>query len=734
MSEERLAGTVEYITFHNEQNGFTVLELSTEDELITVVGTFPMVSVGEELLLVGKYDTHPSFGRQFKAEMCERKMPSTAASILRYLSEGGIKGIGPATAKKIVERFGENSLEIIEKEPHRLTIIKGITAHRARQISDEFMRQFGMREVMLFLAQYGFDSEQSLAVYKLFGPASVDRLKANPFFLCNDELCFNFEQVDAMAAELGFEKNFSFRIYAGIEYVLRHNLQNGHTCIPVDKLTELSSGLLEIEIEKISEIIEYMCGANRLFMTQTGGKTFAYLPYMYRAESYCAHRVTELSRMSFSSKIDIEAELSKIETELNIEYQSLQKEAIRNAMTRGIMVLTGGPGTGKTTTLNGIIRLFQKQNMKLCLAAPTGRAAKRVTEVTGNEAKTIHRLLEVEWGPGHRPVFMKNERNPLDCDVVIVDELSMVDITLFESLLAAMPFGSRLIMVGDSDQLPSVGAGNVLNDVIESGCVPVVELTEIFRQAMKSAIITNAHKIVKGEEPDLSRKDADFFYLARQNPLDGADTVCDLYCRRLPEAYDFLSDGDIQVLCPSRKREMGTININNLIQQRVNPPATGKREIKQKGFILREGDRVMQIKNNYDIMWDRKDGSDGTGVFNGDVGLLRSVDIKSDRIIVSFDDRNAYYTLEDAEQLELAYAVTVHKSQGSEFDCVILPVLDTPPQLKYRNLLYTAVTRAKKLLVLVGSADVVNQMVHNDKRTKRYTGLKTMITEQADEL
>ncbi|MBQ1284477.1 MAG: Flp pilus assembly complex ATPase component TadA, partial [Clostridia bacterium] len=481
MSEERLAGTVEYITFHNEQNGFTVLELSTEDELITVVGTFPMVSVGEELLLVGKYDTHPSFGRQFKAEMCERKMPSTAAAILRYLSEGGIKGIGPATAKKIVERFGENSLEIIEREPHRLTIIKGITAHRARQISDEFMKQFGMREVMLFLAQYGFDSEQSLAVYKLFGPASVDRLKANPFFLCNDELCFNFEQVDAMAAELGFEKNFSFRIYAGIEYVLRHNLQNGHTCIPVDKLTELSSGLLEIETGKISEIIEYMCGANRLFMTETGGKTFAYLPYMYRAESYCARRVTELSRMTFSSKIDVEVELSKIETELNIEYQSLQKEAIRNAMTRGIMVLTGGPGTGKTTTLNGIIRLFEKQHMKLCLAAPTGRAAKRVTEVTGNEAKTIHRLLEVEWGPGHHPVFMKNERNPLDCDVVIVDELSMVDITLFESLLAAMPFGSRLIMVGDSDQLPSVGAGNVLNDIIESGCVPVVELTEIFR-------------------------------------------------------------------------------------------------------------------------------------------------------------------------------------------------------------------------------------------------------------
>ncbi len=734
MSEERLAGTVEYITFHNEQNGFTVLELSTDDELITVVGTFPMVSVGEELILVGTYDVHPSFGRQFKAAMCERKMPSTAAAILRYLSEGGIKGIGPATAKKIVERFGEDSLEVIEKEPHRLTAIKGITAHRARQISDEFMKQFGMREVMLFLAQYGFDSEQSLAVYKLFGPAAVDRLKANPFFLCNDELYFNFEQVDAMALELGFDKDFSFRIYGGIEYVLRHNLQNGHTCIPMDKLSELSAALLDIKPEKISSTIEYMCGSNRLFMSETGDRVFAYLPYMYRAESYCAKRVLELSRSSFKSRIDIEKELANIESNLGIEYQSLQKEAIRNAMTRGIMVLTGGPGTGKTTTLNGIIRLFEKQNMKLCLAAPTGRAAKRVTEVTGNEAKTIHRLLEVEWGPGHRPVFMRNERNPLDCDAVIVDELSMVDITLFESLLAAMPFGSRLIMVGDSDQLPSVGAGNVLGDIIDSGCVPVVELTEIFRQAMKSAIITNAHKIVKGEEPDLSRKDADFFYLARQNSRDGADTVCDLYCRRLPEAYDFLSDGDIQVLCPSRKREMGTININNLIQQRVNPPMAGKREMKQKGFVLREGDRVMQIKNNYDIMWDRADGSDGTGVFNGDVGILKSVDIKSDRIIVCFDDKNAYYTFDDAEQLELAYAVTVHKSQGSEFDCVILPVFDTPPQLKYRNLLYTAVTRAKKLLVLVGSADAVNQMVHNDKRTKRYTGLKTMITELRNEL
>ncbi len=734
MSEERLAGTVEYITFHNEQNGFTVLELSTEDELITVVGTFPMVSVGENLLLVGTYDVHPTFGKQFKAQMCERKMPSTAASILRYLSEGGIKGVGPSTAKKIVDKFGENSLDVIEKDPERLTVIKGITAHRARQISDEFMKQFGMREVMLFLAQYGFDSEESLLVYKQFGPAAVDRLRANPFFLCNDELCFDFTRVDAMASELGFEKDFTFRVYAGIEYVLRHNLQNGHTCIPMDKLSELSSALLELAPERINSTIEYMCGANRLFVTEINGKIFAYLPFMYRAEDYCARRITELARTSFLGNFDVETALSEIETELNIEYQSLQKDAIRNALTRGVMVLTGGPGTGKTTTLNGIIRLFEKQKLKICIAAPTGRAAKRVTEVTGNDAKTIHRLLEVEWGPGHRPVFMRNERNPLDCQVVIVDELSMVDITLFESLLAAMPYGCRLIMVGDSDQLPSVGAGNVLHDVIESGCVPVIELTEIFRQAMKSAIITNAHKIVKGEEPDLSRKDADFFYIQRQNSVDGADTVCDLYCRRLPEAYDFLSDGDIQVLCPSRKREMGTVNINNLIQQRVNPPAANKREMKQKGFILREGDRVMQIKNNYDIMWDKADGSDGTGVFNGDVGVLKSVDIKADRIVVCFDDKNAYYTYEDAEQLELAYAVTVHKSQGSEFDCVILPVLDTPPQLKYRNLLYTAVTRAKKLLVLVGSADAVNQMVHNDKRTKRYTGLKTMITEIANEL
>lgn len=733
MPEEKLTGTVEYITFHNEQNGFTVLELSTDDELVTVVGTFPLISVGENLLLTGNFDVHPSFGRQFKAQKCERQMPSTAASILRYLSEGGIKGIGPATAKRIVEKFGENALEVIEKDPERLTIIKGITAHRARQISDEFMKQFGMREVMLFLGQYGFDSEESLAVYKQFGPATVDRLKANPFFLCNDELCFDFERVDEMAARLGFEQDFSFRIYAGIEYVLRHNLQNGHTCIPMDKLSELSAGLLGIEPERINSTIEYMRSSNRLFSVETAGREYAYLPHMYRAESYCAKRLTELAGMAFNSKINVDKEIKSAEKSLGIEYQSRQKEAIENALTRGVMVLTGGPGTGKTTTLNGIIRLFEKQGLKICLAAPTGRAAKRMSEVTGSEAKTLHRLLEVEWGPGHRPVFKRNERNPLDCNAVIVDELSMVDITLFEALLAAMPYGCRLILVGDSDQLPSVGAGNVLHDVIESGCVPVVELTEIFRQAMKSAIITNAHLIVKGDEPDLTRKDADFFFLPRADSTDGADTVCDLYCRRLPEAYGFLSDGDIQVLCPSRKREMGTVNINNLIQQRINPQSFGKREMKQKGFILREGDRVMQIKNNYDIMWERDDGSDGTGVFNGDVGILKSVDIKLDRIIVRYDDRNAYYTYEDAEQLELAYAVTVHKSQGSEFDCVILPILDTPPQLKYRNLLYTAVTRAKKLLVMVGSADAVNQMVHNDKRTRRYTGLKTMLMESADE-
>ncbi len=733
MAEEKLQGTVEYITFHNEQNGFTVLELSTDDELITVVGTFPMISVGENLLLTGNFDVHKSFGRQFKAQKCERQMPSTAAAILRYLSEGAIKGVGPSTAKKIVDKFGENALEVIEKDPERLTIIKGITAHRARQICDEYMKQFGMREIILFLAQYGFDSEESLVVYKEFGPASIDRLRANPFFLCNDELCFDFERVDAMAAQLGFEHDFVFRVYAGIEYVLRHNLQNGHTCIPVDKLSELSVGLLGIEPERIASTIEYMTSSNRLFVTEIDQKQFAYLPYMYRAENYCARRVDELSKMAFNSKKDIDKEIEKAEGSLGIEYEDGQKRAIKNALTRGIMVLTGGPGTGKTTTLNGIISLFDSHNLKICLAAPTGRAAKRMTEVTGSEAKTLHRLLEVEWGAGHRPTFMRNERNPLDCDVVIVDELSMVDIILFENLLAAMPRGCRLILVGDSDQLPSVGAGNVLGDIIESGCVPVVELTEIFRQAMKSTIVTNAHLIVKGEEPVLTQKDTDFFFLNRFDAVDGANTVADLYCRRLPDAYDFLSDGDIQVLCPSRKREMGTVNINNLIQQRINPQSVGKREMKQKGFILREGDRVMQTKNNYDIMWERDDGTDGTGVFNGDVGILEMVDIKSDRIVVRFDDRFAFYTYEDAEQLELAYAVTVHKSQGSEFDCVILPILDTPPQLKYRNLLYTAVTRAKKLLILVGSADAVNQMVHNNKRTRRYTGLKTMLMETKNE-
>ncbi|MBQ2389924.1 MAG: Flp pilus assembly complex ATPase component TadA, partial [Clostridia bacterium] len=512
------------------------------------------------------------------------------------------------------------------------------------------------------------------------------------------------------------------------------NLQNGHTCIPLDKLRTLSSGLLEIEDDRIASIIEYMVSSNRLFLTEIEGKEFAYLPHMYRAESYCARRVNELANTAFRSSLNVEKEISKIEKSLKIEFQTRQKEAISNALTRGIMVLTGGPGTGKTTTLNGIIRIFEKLDFNICLAAPTGRAAKRMSEVTGREAKTLHRLLEVEWGPNHRPVFMRNERNPLDCNIIIVDELSMVDITLFESLLSAMPRGCRLVMVGDSDQLPSVGAGNVLQDVIESGIVPVVELTEIFRQALESTIITNAHLIVKGEEPDLSHKDTDFFYLNRNDAVLGADTVADLFCRRLPEAYDFLSNGDIQVLCPSRKREMGTVNINNLIQQRVNPPAINKREMKQHGFILREGDRVMQIKNNYDIMWEKDDGTDGTGVFNGDVGVLKMVDIKSDRIVVRYDDRDAYYTYEDAEQLELAYAVTVHKSQGSEFDCVILPVLDLPPQLRYRNLLYTAVTRAKKLLILVGSQEIVNQMVHNDKRTRRYTGLKMMIAENRNDL
>lgn len=726
---EQISGSVERVTFHNSQNGFTVLELHAAGESVTAVGIMPEVAPGEELTLLGRYDIHASYGPQFKVEHCEHSMPTTAAAVLRYLSSGAVKGIGPATARRIIDRFGAEALEIMEKSPERLREIHGISADKARKIGEEYRKIFGVREVMLFLSQFGVTPEESLRVYKNYGAGSVELIKTNPYLLCGEEIGFSFDRVDAIAASLEIERSASCRIGAGLVYILRHNLSNGHTCLPVDKLLSVAEKLLECDRETASAVCEELAGRGQILAKSMGERQYLFLPQMFRAESYCAERLRAMTRFPPAPGTALESEIDAAEARLGIRYEVLQRKAIREALEKGLLILTGGPGTGKTTTLNAIIHIMQSRDMTIVLAAPTGRAAKRMTELTGHESKTLHRLLEVEWSDGDRPAFGRNEKNPLDCDAVIVDELSMVDITLFESLLRALPLGCRLILVGDSDQLPSVGAGNVLYDLLESGILPAVRLKEVFRQSMQSLIVINAHAIVAGKPPELDVRNGDFFLLEQNNPYAAARTVVDLCVRRLPEAYGYSPLTDIQVLCPSRKLELGTVNLNNLLQSHLNPPAADVAQATFKGFVLRCGDRVMQVRNNYDIPWTKLDGEQGSGVFNGDVGVLEAINVRAGTMCVRFDDRVALYSGEDVGELELAYAVTIHKSQGSEFECVVLPILDAPAQLRYRNLLYTAVTRAKKLLILVGSRRVVLSMVENNRKTLRYTALKSMLEE-----
>ncbi len=722
-----LTGMIERITYKSPSGDFTVAELNDGDSLMTVVGSLCGAGVGETVRLGGYYDDHPTFGIQFRAETCERCMPNTAASILKYLSSGGIKGIGPTTAMRIVSRFGDETLAIIEKSPERLAEIKGISTAKAIAVSEEFLKQFGVRDLMVYLAQYDVSPDESLRIYKLLGPSALDKIRLNPYYTCSDEIGFSFERADAIASGMGYGTDFDFRIMCGTEYVLRHNVQNGHTCIPYDKAVNVAAELLGASIERITEACDKMIEQARLVSEMIGDKRFLFLPYQYKAERYIADRIKVMLHSAPPTPIDIKRSIADIEGELDISFGELQYKAIEAAVKKGVLILTGGAGTGKTTTLNAIIRLMERAGLTISLAAPTGRAAKRMTEVTGYESKTIHRLLEVEWDDSHRPFFARNERNTLDCHVLIVDEMSMVDSVMFESLLRAVPFGCRIVLVGDSDQLPSVGAGNVLHDLIDSGAVPTVELTEIFRQAMQSAIVTNSHLILEGTMPDLTRRDSDFFFLHSKSARNAAETVCELATTRLPKAYGYNSFDQIQILCPSRKRDAGTFAINNAMQALLNPNDGAKTEINFGAYILREGDKVMQIKNNYDITWTKDDGSDGMGVYNGDVGVLESIDRRSDSMRIRFDDRVADYMIACADQLELAYAVTVHKSQGSEYDCVVMPVADMPPQLRYRNLLYTGVSRAKKLLVLVGNEQTVKEMTDNVKRTRRYTALRSFL-------
>lgn len=731
--QEKLTGTVEEVSFYNETTGFCVAEISTEGEAVTVVGPIGELTIGSKIECLGNWDMHPSFGRQFKAESVSQTLPADAAGILKYLSSGVIRGVREATAAKIVEAFGVNTFDVIENEPQRLATIKGINASKARQISKEFKSQFMARETIIALTSLGLSQGQAIKAYSLFKAEAVDIVKSNPYSLIGGATGITFDNADEIVEHLEKRPPFECRAQAGLCYIVRHNLGNGHTCIPRDKIYAPASSLLECGNDDVDIALDNAIEGKMLVQKQIDGRDFLFLPEIYAAEASIADRITIMTHFPPNESEIFASEIFAFEEANGIEFDEKQRHAIEVAVNKGLLILTGGPGTGKTTTVKGIINLMKNRGLKVCLAAPTGRAAQRMEELTGFDAKTIHRLLEVEYKDNSvTPDFVHNMRNPLDCDAVIVDELSMVDVTVFAALLDALPLHCRLIMVGDRDQLPPVGAGNVLSDMIESRVIDVVTLDKVFRQAMKSRIVTNAHRVVKGEMPVIDNSaDSDFFLLNENSKYNAPRKILDLVTSRLPAGYGFEPMRDIQVLCPSRMGEVGTQSINAILQASLNPPTKEKKEIRYKGYILREGDRVMQVKNNYDVPW-FKAGENGSGVFNGDIGILTRIDRANDIINVRFDDREAMYSLENVRELELAYAMTVHKSQGSEFAAVVMPVIATPPKLAYRNLFYTALTRAKSLLVLVGNEAGIKQMVDNNKKSRRYSALKFFIENNED--
>lgn len=722
-----ITGVIDDIIFRNEQNGYTVLEIADGDDSITAVGILPQVSAGDNVKLTGQFINHRSYGRQFQIQVCEVCRPTQAADILRYLSSGAIKGIGSHTAQLLVKEFGEATLDVMETQPERVALIKGISKNKANEFSEQLRKNTGVRTLMLYLGEYGISNSSSVKIFNNLGPDCVEHIKQNPYILCQGDFGVSFESADFIAKKENLEYDSHIRIRAGVVYILSHNQGNGHTCLPKQKLSQITSDFLEVPFERVSECMEEMIFDRSIIQDKIDDAEFLYLPETHLSELYISSRVKMLLQFPSEKIKDIETEIKKCEKEDNIVYADLQKEAITRALTEGMLVLTGGPGTGKTTTLNAIIKIMKNKGRKVLLSAPTGRAAQRMSDLTGDEAKTLHRLLEVSWDKQDNPVFNKNERNQLKCDALIVDEVSMVDTFIFESVMRALPLGCRLILVGDSDQLPSVGPGNVLGDLTASGIIPVVRLNEIFRQAQKSLIVTNAHKIVNGQMPVLNQSDNDFFFMQRNNKSDITKVILELCANRLPKAYGYSVFENIQVLAPSKKGELGTVELNKQLQQALNPPESDKKEVTIGAKTFRIGDKVMQIKNNYDIRWFKDDGDIGEGIFNGDIGIIQSIDKKAKLIRIRFYDKTANYTYEFASDLDFAYAVTVHKSQGNEFEAVIIPMFSGPPQLYYRNLLYTAVTRAKKTLILVGNPHTVEYMVNNNRQIKRYSGLKEFL-------
>ncbi len=724
-TNETLTGTVETVIYQNPANDYAVIELVTDvGELVTAVGILPFVAEGENLHLHGKWGHHPDYGQQFTVESFEKFLPTGCDDILRYLSSRVVKGIGPVTALKIVNRFKEDSFDVIENHPEWLADIPGISMKKAREISVSFSEQNGMRTLIMLAGEY-FSTPTLVRIYKQWGSEALTRLQENPYDLCRFFHGITFERADAMALSLGGAMDSYKRIVSGMQYVLHYNAQNnGHVCLPCDKLIESAAATLTVEKDTVEDALLRALDEKKLYMEKQGDLRLVYLPEMLDAESYVASKLHLLAdHCAVFSREDVERSIERTELEYGMHYAELQRAAIFEAMRGGVMVLTGGPGTGKTTVIRALYTIFTDMGMEVALCAPTGRAAKRMSEATANKACTVHRLLEMERSDTVTPVFGRNEKNPLEEDVLIVDEASMLDLPLVDALLRAMRRGTRLILIGDTDQLPAVGAGNVLGDIVAAGAFPTVRLTEIFRQADGSRIVTNAHRINRGQAPEYNADGGDFFFVGAEE-AHIPDTVADLISRRLPNAYGEEIEQKIQVITPSRRGSAGTENLNRVLQRTLNPKHPRKKEILFRDAVFREGDRVMQIRNNYDIEWKKKgkDG-DGRGIFNGDIGILRSINEKEETMTIVFDDRVAEYEFSLLEELEHAYAITVHKSQGSEYPVILFPSHFCPPMLMSRNLLYTAVTRAREMVILVGRRDAVDRMLANNREVLRYTGL-----------
>ena len=725
-SMTELNGTVESVIYKNEENGYTVLRLRNENgETVTVVGIFPYAAQGETMLLSGSWMNHAVHGRQFKAEFAQRLMPTDASAIYEYLAGGSVKGVGPATASLIVSRFGAKSLDVIENEPEKLAEIKGVSLVKAKQISKSFSRQAGVRRLMEFVCSFGLRPVLAMRMYKYYGGDALKLLQENPYVLSAMHIGGSFAEADALAMAMGMDEHSRSRVNAAVIFELNHNTGNGHVFIPRDKLAAATAQLIGVAPQEADESIAELAEAGLVIQDEIANLSACYLPELFEAETDAAKRIARMSARRFREDANPESLIARLEKQQQIQYAALQRQTLQMALDNQIVVITGGPGTGKTTSIRAILALFDEIGIRTLLTAPTGRAAKRMTELTGREAATVHRLLGAKFDEdGEKVVFTKGESDRLDCDAVILDECSMVDILLMDALLKALPTDARLILVGDADQLPSVGPGNVFSAIIRSGVVPTVHLTKIFRQNEGSRIVRNAHLINKGEHPKLSENAGDFFRLKRLEAGSTVDTVTELCAVRLPNKMHIPPE-EIQVLTPTRKGETGTVALNKRLQAALNPPSPEKKEKLFGDAVFRVGDRVMQIRNNYDMLWRTADNrKHGTGVYNGDIGRIVSMDMDAETMTVDFDGRLSEYGFDSLLELEHAWAMTVHKAQGSEYRAVILCINANAQALMTRDVLYTAVTRARELLILVGDDAAAYRMIDNFRQSRRYSALR----------